>query len=70
MFVFVLVCMTVCPFYFCNYLYEEERVGCFALTVFEMYCYCKCPVALPHGDKGLSAVYECGISWSRSLTLC
>ena len=37
------------------------RAGCFALIVFMMSCFCKCPVALPHGTLGLSAVYDCGI---------
>ena len=26
-----LVCITLCPFYFCNIFEEEERSGCFAL---------------------------------------
>ena len=29
---------------------------------------CKCPVSLPHGAVGLSAVCDCGISRSNSLT--
>ena len=29
----------------------------------------KCSVALPHGAMGFSAVCDCGISWSCSLTL-
>ena len=28
--VFVLVYNTLCPFWFCNHLDEEERAGCFA----------------------------------------
>ena len=28
-FVFVLLRITLCPFYFCNHLEEEERAGCF-----------------------------------------
>ena len=36
-------------FLVCNHLDEEERAGWFAFTVFWMSCYCKCPVALPHG---------------------
>ena len=35
-----------------------------------MYCYYKCSVALPHGASGWSAVCDCGISWSYSLTFC
>ena len=30
-FVFVLLCITLCPFYFCNHLEEEEKAGCFAI---------------------------------------
>ena len=37
--VFVLVCITLCPFEICNHLYEEERVGCSALLFFLMSCY-------------------------------
>ena len=33
-FVFVLLCITLCPLYFCNHLEEEERVDCFAFIVF------------------------------------
>ena len=29
--------------------------------------YCKCPVALPYGTMGWSAVCNCGISWSYSV---
>ena len=32
--VFVLVCITLCPFSICNHLDEEDRVGCFALLSF------------------------------------
>ena len=45
-----------------NHLDEEERAGCFAFIVFWMSCYCKYPVALPHGAVGWSAVCDCGIS--------
>ena len=62
MLVFVFVCITLCPFYFCNHLEEEERAGCFGFIVFWMSCYCKCPIALPHGAVGWSAVCNCGIS--------
>ena len=34
MFVFVLLCITLCPFWFCNHLEEEERTGCFVVVVF------------------------------------
>ena len=59
--VFVLVCIALCPFQFCN-LDVEERAGCFAFIVLRMSCYCKCSVALPHGAMGWSAVCDCGIS--------
>ena len=61
LFVFVLVCITLCPFLFCNHLDKKERAGCFAFIVFWMPCYCKCSVALPHGAMGWSAVCDCGI---------
>ena len=31
---------------------EEEKAGCFASIVLQMYCYYKCSVALPHGAVG------------------
>ena len=48
-------------FPFCNHLEEEEKAGCFAIVVLQMYCYYKCFVALPHGVVGWSAVCDCGI---------
>ena len=42
--------------------FEEKKAGCFAIIVLQMYCYCKCSVALPHGAAGWSALCECGIS--------
>ena len=33
-FVFLLLCITLCPFLFCNHLEEEEKAGCFAIIVF------------------------------------
>ena len=62
MFVFVLVCITLCPFLFYNHLEEEEGAGCFAFIVFQMSCYCKCSAALPHGAMGWSAMCDCGFS--------
>ena len=61
-FVFVLLCNTLCPFWFSNRLIEEEKAGCFAIIVLHMYCYYKCSVALPRGVVGWSAVCDCGIS--------
>ena len=37
MFVFVLLCITLCPFLFCNHLEEEEKAGCFAIIVEQIY---------------------------------
>ena len=59
--------VTLCPFLFCNYLDKEERAGCFALFVILVardWC-----VVLTHDGTGLSAVCDCGISWSYSLTI-
>ena len=58
MFVSVLLCITLCPFYFCNHLKEEEKVGSFDSIVLQMNCYYKCYVALPRGAWGWSAVCE------------
>ena len=57
-----LVCITLCPFQFCNHLEEEERAGCFAFIVFPVFYFCKYSVALRHGAVGWSAVCDCGIS--------
>ena len=46
----------------CSHFEEEEKAGCFAIIVLPMYCFHKCPVTLPHGAVGLSAVCDCGIS--------
>ena len=59
--IIVLLCNTLCPFYFCNHLEEEEKAGCFAIIVLRMYCYYKCSVALPHGAVGWGAVCDCNI---------
>ena len=47
---------------------QEEKAGCFAIFVLQMYCYNKCSVAIPHGAGDLSAVCDCCISRSYSLT--
>ena len=31
-----------------QFSYHLEEAGCFAIIVFQMYCYCKCSVDLPH----------------------
>ena len=59
----------LCPFEFCNHLDKEERAVCFVLIVFLMSCDCYCSVALPHAAVGWSAVCDCGISWTYSLTV-
>ena len=60
-FVFVLFYITLCPFLFCNHLEEDEKAGCFAIIVYQMYCYYECAVALPRGAVGWSEVCDCGI---------
>ena len=37
-FVFVLLCVTLFPFWFCNQLDKEGRAACFALIFFLMSC--------------------------------
>ena len=44
-----------------------KRAGCFAWFVFLVSR--DCCVALPRGAMGLSAVCDCGISWSYSLLI-
>ena len=41
---------------------------CFDFIVVQMSCYCECSVTLPHGAVGWSAVCDCGVYWSYSLT--
>ena len=43
MFIFVLLSIPLCPYQFCNHL-EEEKAGCFAIIVLQMYCYYNCYV--------------------------
>ena len=50
--IFVLLCISLCSFYFCEHLDEEENDSCFAFIVFLMSCDCKCSVALPHDAIG------------------
>ena len=50
--VFVLLCISLCSFYFCKHIDEEENDSCFALIVFLVSCDCKCSVALPHDAVG------------------
>ena len=50
--VFVLSCISLCSFYFCDHLDEEENESCFALIVFLISCGCKCSVVLSHDAVG------------------
>ena len=57
---FFLLCVTSCPFLFCNHRDGKEKAGCFVLFVFLVsgdFC-----VALPYNATGWSAVCDCGIS--------
>ena len=68
--VFVLLCISLCSFYFCQHLDKEENDSCFALIAFLMPCDCKCSVALHHDAVGLSAVVSVFFSCLYSLTFC
>ena len=61
MFVFVLLCITLCPFLFCNHLEEVERADCLAFIVLRVSYCCKCSVTLPHDAVGWSALCDWGI---------
>ena len=52
---------------FCHHLDGEEKAGCLASFVFLVSR--DCCVALPRGATGLSAVCDCCISLSYSLTV-
>ena len=57
------VCIILCPFYFRNRLAEVENAVDLLLLSYQ------CLVnALHHGAVGWSAVCDCSISWSYSLT--
>ena len=62
----IVICMVVRAFMsilvFFNHLDGEERAGCFSLFVFLVSR--DCCVAVPRATVGLSAVCDCGISWS------
>ena len=62
MFVFVLLCNTLCIFLFCNHLEEEDKAACFAIIVLQINCYYKRSVALYRGAVSWSSVCDCGIS--------
>ena len=46
----------------------EEKAGCFTIIVLQMFYYYKCYVGLPRVAVDLSAVCDCGIPLSYSLT--
>ena len=55
-------CALRCVYFsFAIILKKKETAGCFAIIIFQMYCYHKSPVALPHGVVGWSEVCDCGI---------
>ena len=62
-----MLCVTLCQFKFCNHLDGEKIAGCFAQFV--LLVSHDCCVTLPRGAIDLSAVCDCGISWSYSLFL-
>ena len=39
----------------CNHLEGEEKTGCFAIIVLQMYCDCKCSAMLRQGAVGWTA---------------
>ena len=55
---FVMLCITVCPFLFCNHLEEEKKAGCFVLIVLVQ----GGVLTTCMGAMGWSAVYDFGIS--------
>ena len=57
---YVLLCVTLCPFWCCSRLGRGGGAGCFAWFVFLVSR--GSWAALPRGAAGLSAVFDCGIS--------
>ena len=55
-----LMCVTLCPLWFCNHLDGEERASCFALFV--LLVSRNCCVALPHDATGI-------FGWSKGCML-
>ena len=64
---FLVLCIAMCPYLFCNHLDGEKRAGCLTYFVFLVSRDCYSSVALPHGAVGWSVVCDCGISRSYSL---
>ena len=54
------LCVTLCPFLFCNHIDGEERAGCFTLFVFLVPC--DCYLAPPHDVMFFFANCDCGIT--------
>ena len=52
-----------------SYSWGKELAGCFALTVYLMYCDSQCSVTLPDGAVGWSAVCDSGTTRSYSFAL-
>ena len=65
LFCFVLLCVLSS---FAIILKRKRELVALLFIVLRMSCYCECYVTLPHGTVGWSAVCDCGISWSYSLT--
>ena len=66
---FVLFCYALlCVLSSLHHLEDKERAVCFAFIVLQMYCYCECSVSLRDFALGWSAVCDCGISLSYSIT--
>ena len=61
-----LLCITLCPFYFCNRLADVENAVDLLLLSYR--CLVNVNVLRLFGAVGWSAVYDCGTSWSYSLT--
>ena len=61
--------MPCCPFLLCSHLDGGERAASFTLIVFLITLDCYCSIVFPHGAVGLSAVHDCGTSWSDSLII-
>ena len=64
-FCYALLCV---HYSFAIILKRKRKLVAFAIIVLQMHCYYKCSVALPHGAVGWSAVCDCGISRSYSLS--
>ena len=57
-----LVCITLFLTSLAIILTRKRELVALLLSFLFISCHCKCPVALPHGAVGWSAVCDCGIS--------